>query len=63
MLVLSIEILPKMFCIYLYQHFIKQYKNTGKCFNKCHNNKQFIPRAYMFIIHKITQNNTQVHLF
>ena len=29
MLVLSIEILPRMFCIYLYQYFIKQYKNTG----------------------------------
>ena len=27
---------------------------TAKCFNKCHNNKQFIPRVYMFINHKIT---------
>jgi hypothetical protein len=34
MLVLSIEILPKMFCIYLYQHFIKQYKNTGSYYRK-----------------------------
>lgn len=42
----------------LNQHFIKQYKNTGsyypKCFHKCHNNKQFIPRVYMFINHKMT---------
>jgi hypothetical protein len=27
---------------------------TAKCFHKCHNNKQFIPRVYMFINHKMT---------
>jgi hypothetical protein len=27
---------------------------TAKCFHKCHNNKQFIPRVYMLINHKMT---------
>jgi hypothetical protein len=27
---------------------------TAKCFHKCRNNKQFIPRVYMFINHKMT---------
>ena len=27
---------------------------TAKCFHKCHNNKQFIPRVCMFINHKMT---------
>ena len=27
---------------------------TAKCFHKCHNNNQFIPRVYMFIKHKMT---------
>ena len=43
---------------FINQHFIKQYKNTGSYyrnfFHKCHNNKQFIPRVYMFIKHKMT---------
>ena len=27
---------------------------TAKCFQKCHNNEQFIPRVYTFINHKMT---------
>jgi hypothetical protein len=81
MLVLSFEILPKMFCIYLYWSYMYKQFNffllifpyfsllintslnntkipeviTAKCFHQCHNNKQFIPRVYMFINHKMTQ--------
>ena len=58
MLVLSIEILPKMFVFICINTSLSSTKIpeviTAKCFHKCHNNKQFIPRVYMLINHKIT---------
>jgi hypothetical protein len=58
MLVLSIEILPKMFVFICINTSLSSTKIpeviTAKCFHKCHNNKQFIARVYMYINHKIT---------
>jgi hypothetical protein len=58
MLVLSIEILPNIFVFICINTSLSSTKIpeviTAKCFHKCHNNKQFIPRVYMLINHKIT---------